>query len=65
MLKKHNRPVDLKAALRRSAGVSAEVIALKHRKKPRKRPAKKTKRRVCKRTRGDPAFALGKLRQMP
>ena len=39
LLKKHNRPVDLKAALRRSAGVSAEVVALKDRAKP----AKKTK----------------------
>jgi len=29
LLKKHGRPVDLRAALRRSAGVSAEVIPLK------------------------------------
>ena len=44
LLKKHGRPVDLKAALRRSAGVSAEVIALKDRKKTRGRAAKKPKR---------------------
>jgi hypothetical protein len=28
-LKKHGRPVDLRSALRRSAGASAEVIPLK------------------------------------
>lgn len=39
LLKKHGRPVDLKAALRRSAGVSAEIVAL-NRGKPH-RPAKK------------------------
>ncbi len=43
LLKKHGRPVDLKAALRKSAGVSAEVIKLKDRKKPRRRAAKKAK----------------------
>jgi hypothetical protein len=43
LLKKHGRPVDLKAALRRSAGVSAEVIKLKDRKKPHRRAAKKAK----------------------
>jgi hypothetical protein len=43
LLKKHGRPVDLKAALRRSAGVSAEVIKLKDRKTPRRRAAKKAK----------------------
>ena len=43
LLKKHGRPVDLKAALRRSAGVSAEVIKLKNRKKPGQRAAKKAK----------------------
>jgi hypothetical protein len=32
LLKKHGRPVDLKSALRRSAGVSADVIKLKDRK---------------------------------
>ena len=32
LLKKHGRPVDLRAALRRSAGASAEVIPLKKRK---------------------------------
>jgi hypothetical protein len=34
-LKKHGRPVGLKAALRKSAGVSAEVIPL--RRTPRKK----------------------------
>jgi hypothetical protein len=29
LLKKHGRPVDLRAALRRSAGVTADVIPLK------------------------------------
>ena len=29
VLKKHGRPVDLRAALRRSAGVTADVIPLK------------------------------------
>jgi len=29
LLKKHGRPVDLRAALRRSAGASAEIIPLK------------------------------------
>ena len=34
LLKKHGRPVGLKAALRQSAGVSAEVVRLKDRMKP-------------------------------
>jgi uncharacterized protein with von Willebrand factor type A (vWA) domain len=29
LLKKHGRPVDLRAALRKSAGVSADVVSLK------------------------------------
>ena len=33
LLKKHGRPVGLKAALRKSAGVSADVIPLRRRKK--------------------------------
>jgi hypothetical protein len=33
LLKKHGRPVDLRAALRRSAGVSAQIIPLKPDKK--------------------------------
>jgi hypothetical protein len=44
LLKKHGRPVDLKAALRKSAGVSADVIKLKDRNKPRQRAAKKARR---------------------
>jgi hypothetical protein len=43
LLKKHGRPVDLKAAVRRSAGISAEVVQLRPRKKPRKHKAKKAK----------------------
>ena len=41
LLKKHGRPVGLKAALRKSAGVSAGVIELKGRKKVPKRAARK------------------------
>ena len=41
LLKKHGRPVDLKAALRKSAGVSADVIELKGRKKAPQRAARK------------------------
>jgi len=33
LLRKHNRPIDLKEALRKSAGSSAKVISLKKRKK--------------------------------
>jgi len=41
LLKKHGRPVDLRAALRRSAGASAEVIPLKKKaKEPRQRGGK-------------------------
>ena len=35
LLRKHNRPVDLKGALRKSAGGSAKVIPFKKRKKKR------------------------------
>ena len=35
LLKKHGRPVGLKAALRQSAGASADVVRLKDHKKPR------------------------------
>ena len=45
LLKKHGRPVDLKAALRRSAGASAEVVKFKPRKKPRGRAAKRLRGR--------------------
>lgn len=45
LLKKHGRPVGLKAALRQSAGASADVVRLKDRKKPPyQREAKKAKR---------------------
>ena len=35
LLRKHNRPVDLKEALRKSAGASATVVPFKKRKKKR------------------------------
>ena len=44
LLKKHGRPVDLKAALRKSAGASAEVVKFKNRNKPRQRAGKKASR---------------------
>ena len=44
LLKKHGRPVDLKAALRKSAGPSAEVVKFRTRNKPRKRAGKKASR---------------------
>ena len=44
LLKKHGRPVGLKAALRKSAGVSAEIVRLKTGKRPGKRANKKALR---------------------
>ena len=44
LLKKHGRSVDLKAALRKSAGASAEVVKLKPRKKPSQRAGSKARR---------------------
>ena len=44
LLKKHGRPVDLKAALRKSAGASADVVRLQDHKNGRQRAAKKPKR---------------------
>jgi hypothetical protein len=42
LLKKHGRPVDLRAALRKSAGVSAKVIPLARGKtKPERRGRRK------------------------
>jgi uncharacterized protein with von Willebrand factor type A (vWA) domain len=35
LLKKHGRPVDLRAALRKSAGASGEVVPLRRKSKPR------------------------------
>jgi hypothetical protein len=37
LLRKHGRPTDLKTALRRSAGVSAEVVPLQRKGKQRRR----------------------------
>jgi hypothetical protein len=39
LLQKHGRPTDLKAALRQSAGVSAEVHKFPAKKKPKRRRA--------------------------
>jgi hypothetical protein len=44
LLKKHGRPVDLKAALRKSAGASADVVRLQDHKNGRQRAAKKPRR---------------------
>lgn len=42
LLKKHGRPVDLRAALRRSAGATADIIPLEGRKaKPARRKRRK------------------------
>ena len=41
LLRKHNRPVDLKEALRKSAGQLAKVLPFKKRKKNGKKTAKK------------------------
>jgi hypothetical protein len=46
LLKKHGRPVDLKAALRKSAGASAEIVKFKAGKKPRGRAVKKASRSI-------------------
>jgi hypothetical protein len=43
LLKKHNRPVTLKAALRQSVGSSADVVPFK-RKKPARKPAGRKRR---------------------
>jgi len=37
LLKKHGRPVDLRSALRKSAGARADVVPLKHKGKTRRR----------------------------
>ncbi len=41
LLRKHNRPVDLKEALRKSAGASAQVLPLKRPTKSAKKSGKK------------------------
>jgi len=38
LLRKHGRPTDLKAALRQSAGASADVVPLPRKGKARRRP---------------------------
>ena len=48
--KKHGRPVGLKAALRQSAGVSAEVVRLKDRMKPGEKSSKPAGKKAGKKT---------------
>jgi uncharacterized protein with von Willebrand factor type A (vWA) domain len=38
LLRKHGRPIDLKTALRQSAGASADVVPLRGKRKGRRRP---------------------------
>ena len=38
LLRKHGRPIDLKTALRQSAGASADVAPLRGKRKGRRRP---------------------------
>jgi hypothetical protein len=45
LLKKHNRPVDLRSALRKSANLTADVIPLRAKTKPDAKPDQKPKRR--------------------
>jgi hypothetical protein len=42
LLKKHNRPVDLRSALRKSANLSADVIPLRAKTKPDKKPTRRS-----------------------
>ena len=37
LLKKHNRPVDLRSALRKSAGATAKIVPLQPKPKPRRK----------------------------
>jgi hypothetical protein len=46
LLRKHNRPIDLKEALRKSAGASAQVVPFKKTKKVVKTKKKRAKRRL-------------------
>ncbi|HUD87609.1 MAG TPA: hypothetical protein VMR17_14225 [Xanthobacteraceae bacterium] len=41
LLKKHGRPVDLRAALRKSAGVSADVVPFKGKSSDKKKSRRK------------------------
>jgi hypothetical protein len=44
VLKKHGRPVDLRAALRKSAGATAEVVPLKRKAGSRRKAPASTRR---------------------
>jgi hypothetical protein len=50
LLRKHNRPVDLKDALRKSAGQSAKVLPFKERSKSAKKTAKKNAKKSPKKS---------------
>lgn len=50
LMRKHNRPVDLKDALRKSAGQSAKVLPFKERKKAAKKATKKAAKKTAKKT---------------
>jgi hypothetical protein len=73
LLKKHGRPVGLKAALRQSAGVSAEggpaegphKTARKTGQAGGQKSREETEAIGPRGRRGGPRFALGKPRQMP
>jgi hypothetical protein len=49
LLRKHNRPLDLKDALRKSAGASAEVVPFKKAQKTDKKTGKTKKKRAKRR----------------
>jgi uncharacterized protein with von Willebrand factor type A (vWA) domain len=51
LLRKHNRPVDLKEALRKSAGASSQVVPFKKRKESAKKNDKKTGKKSSKKKR--------------
>ena len=46
LLKKHGRPVDLRAALRKSAGVSADVVPFKAKSGAKSKDKKKSRRKT-------------------
>jgi hypothetical protein len=49
LLRKHNRPIDLKEALRKSAGASAQVVPFKKAPKTKKKVVKTKKKRAKRR----------------
>jgi hypothetical protein len=49
LLRKHNRPIDLKDALRKSAGASGQVVPFKKATKTKKKTTKTKKKRAKRR----------------